>query len=361
MSNFRTFNFLVFLIANVFIFGSSANAQGPAVKSPRSIGKRNQPQLPIESKTQDLPTKSLSTPTEQTPQGLETESQPNPTPVISAEKPKPKIGFDLNSFFYGPGIAPGAPRDVNPGYDGQPTDVGLYFFNLMSLKWRFSERFAFDVQFRNQINVTNTDQTKIFDHQGQRFGISGKLFKGENWSISGAVNTDIPLEIGPNQLQGQRNAERKLLFNPGAFAFWSYTPPGTRWSGFALLSPRFFLYTDKNAVSRQDLRRSEPLAAKPEYFIFINPSINYAITPRLGVRFGTTIDYAKMVAWNEARRNYAPFELGMTYDVTPTFSIYPYILGSSPIDDSLRREQGAGNIDWQRTWSFNIWLSGSLF
>ncbi|MBX9768163.1 MAG: hypothetical protein K2X47_12895, partial [Bdellovibrionales bacterium] len=307
-----------------------------------------------------LPVKASPSPAVTPPLEMR-EPEPSQTTVLATPKAKAGLGFDLNSFFYGPGIATGAPGDVNPGYDGQPTDVGLYFFNLMSLKWRFSERYAFDVQFRNQLTVTNASEARFFDHQGQRFGISGKLLKGENWSISGAVNTDIPLEIGGTKLQGQINSERKLLFNPGAFAFWSYTPPGTRWSGFALLSPRFFIYSDANAVSRQDLKRAEPLAAKPEYFLFINPSINYAVTPRLGIRFGATIDYSKMIAWSGPKRNYAPFELGVTYDVTPTFSIYPYILGSSPIDDYLRKEQGAGNIDWRQTWSFNIWLSGSLF
>ena len=281
---------------------------------------------------------------------------PAPPPTM-----KPPLGLDLNSFFFGPGFGPGAINDVNPGYDGKPTDIGLYFFNLMSLKWRFSERYAFDVQFRHQITVTNVSHSRAFDHQGQRIGISGKLLKGENWAITGAINTDLPIEFGDTKLQGQINAERQLIINPGAFAFWSYTPPGTRWSGFALLTPRFFLYSDRNAVSRQDLQRPIPLAAKPDYFFIVNPSVNYALNPKTGIRFGTTLDFSKMVAWDAPRRNYMPFELGVTYDVTPTFSIYPYILGSSPIDDGLRKEQNAGNVDWRSTWSFNIWLSGSLF
>ncbi len=298
----------------------------------------------------------------------EAQATPGATPAASAaaaqseakksEEPqgtwasiKKNFGVDLNSFWSGPGI--GQPLGQSPGMQGTPSDTGLNFFNLVSVKWKFSDRYAFDVQLRNQIVHTNEPE---FRWQGQRFGISGKLLKGENWSLSGAINTDLPIP----GLMGQINEQRSLLFNPGAFTFFNYRPAGSRWSVFALLTPRFFIYRDRQARSVQDEASGLGAGEKPEYFLIANPSINYQVSEKVGVRFGTTLDFTKNVAWEGPRRNYMPFELGVTWDVTDSISIYPYILGSSPLDDSLRRQQGSDRA-WYQTVSVGTWVSGTLF
>lgn len=263
------------------------------------------------------------------------------------------FGLNYNSFFYGPGL--GLPLDLPPGMTGEASDTGLNFFNLISAKWKFSERFAFDIQFRNQLVITNQWE---FRHQGQRFGMSGKLLKGEDWVLSGAVNSDVPIRA----IAGQIPSERTLLFNPGMFATFSYAPKGSRWSMFALLAPRVWFYRDSGALALQDVKNGGT-NAKPEYTIYVNPSVNYAVTDKVGLRFGTTLEYAKNVGWESARRNYMPMELGVTYDISPKFSVYTYLLASTPLDDGLRRQQLKTDNppNWTQTASLNVWLSGTLF
>ena len=283
----------------------------------------------------------------------------SPSAVVEPEKPKVlnwlerNFGMNYNSFFAGPGI--GVPLSMPPGLTGEAADSGLNFFNLVSVKWKFSERFAFDVQFRNQLVVTNRWE---FRHQGQRFGISGKLLKGEDWVIAGAINSDVPI----GSFAGQIPSERTLILNPGMFATFDYTPAGSKWSVFALLAPRVWFYRDRNAVALQDVGNGGT-NAKNEFSIYVNPSVNYAATPKLGFRLGTTIEYSKNIGWSSARRNFMPFEFGVTYDISPKLSVYTYLLTSTPLDDGLRREQlGTSNPpDWTRTASLNVWLSGTLF
>jgi len=274
-----------------------------------------------------------------------------------------KIGLNYNSFFAGPG--PGLPVGQTPYFTGGPGDTGLNFFNLVSLKYKFSERYAFDVQFRNQLVVTNQ---LAFRHQGQRFGISGKLLKGKDWVLAGALNSDLPLR----PIMGQIGSDRTLLFNPGMFATFDYSPAGSRWSLFALITPRVWFYSDRNAVAVQDVRSCsdpetgaivcDPRSNKPEAILSFNPSINYAISEKTGVRLGTTLTAAKYISSQGLQRDFMPFELGFTYDLDPRFSIYTYVLTSTGLDDSVRRNlYGISRpVSWLDTMSFNLWLSGTI-
>jgi hypothetical protein len=284
--------------------------------------------------------------------------KPNTTALKKTEEPKKSwvernFGMSYNSYFYGPGF--GLPLDTPPGLTGVAADTGLSFFNLISLKWKFSERFALDVQFRNQFVVTNGFE---FRHQGQRFGISGILLKGEDWSLKGAINSDAPIPA----IAGQIPSQRKLLLNPGMFATFNYAPSGSRWSMFALLAPRMWFYSDRNALAVQDIANGGT-NNKPEYALFINPSVNYAVTEKLGLRLGTTLEYRKNIGWDSGRRNYMPMEAGVTYDISPKLNIYTYVLTSTPLDDGIRRAQLKTNNppSWSKTTSINIWLSGTLF
>lgn len=263
------------------------------------------------------------------------------------------FGVNYNSFFAGPGL--GLPLSVPPGMTGEASDTGLNFFNLISVKWKFSERFALDVQFRNQLVVTNQWE---FRHQGQRLGISGTLLKGEDWALSGAVNSDVPIA----SIAGQIPSQRTLLLNPGLFGTFSYNPKGSRWSLFALLAPRVWFYSDRNAIAIQDAANGGT-SNKPEYAIFVNPSVNYALTEKVGLRAGTTLELRKNIGWDSPRRNFMPMEIGVTYDISSKLSVYTYLLASTPLDDSLRRQQLKTDNppDWTRTASINVWLSGTLF
>jgi hypothetical protein len=269
---------------------------------------------------------------------------------------KQNFGMNYNSFFAGPGLNFANDRPV--AFTGRASDAGFNFFNLISVRWKFSQNIAFDVQFRNQLVVNNVFE---YRHQGQRFGVSGKLLSGTNWRLTGAVNTDLPIR----GIMGQIASERTLITNPGMFASYSYTPSDSRWSVFALVTPRLFFYSDRQAVSSQDVvsNPSNPQARKPEYVLVLNPSINYAVNDKTGIRFGTTLDYRKNVGFDAIRRDFMPFELGVTYDVSPAFSVYTYVMTSTPLDDQLRKDlaRGGPTVPWYQTASLNVWLSGTLF
>ncbi len=261
------------------------------------------------------------------------------------------FGVNYNSFFYGPGV--GQPLDIPPALSGGPSDVGLNFFNLISAKWKVSDRFAVDIQFRNQLVVTNAFQ---FRHQGQRFGVSGKFLKGDDWALAGAFNSDLPIP----GLMGQIPSERTLLVNPGLFGTFSWAPATSRWSFFALLAPRVWFYRDRLALASQDVLGAG-LRSKPEYTVYVNPSINYAVSDKVGLRLGTTIEYTKFVGFDSVERNYMPVEFGVEYKLSPLLNIYTYVWASTPLDDDLRRRQGFGNKSWTDSLAMNVWLSGTLF
>lgn len=266
-----------------------------------------------------------------------------------------RLSANYNSFFEGPG--PGLPLTETPSYTGDPDDTGLNFFNLVSVRYQVSDRLGLDVQFRNQWVLTNGME---FRHQGQRFGLSGRLLEGKNWDLTGAINTDLPIR----PIMGQIASERTLLLNPGLFANFTYAPSGSRWSLFALLQPRIWFYQDDQAVSRQDVARNpaNPAAGKPSYVISINPSANYALSERTGIRAGTTLEYSKFVGMERAQRGFLPLELGFTYEASSVLNIYTYVLTSTPLDDGLRRDMGvARRVPWYDTASLNLWLSGRLF
>lgn len=260
------------------------------------------------------------------------------------------IGLSYFSVFSGPGL--GQPLGYPPGMNGAPSDTGLNFFNLVSLKYKLSDRYAIDLQFRGEMVVTNKWE---YRHQGQRLGVSGDLLKGDHWKLSGAFNTDIPIPA----IMGQIPSERTLIFDPGLFAFFSYEPPGSKWSLFALLQPRIWFYRDRQALAVQDVL-SGGAVQKPEYDIYFEPTLNYAVTPKFGLRTGVTFEWTKFVGFNTVRRNYMPIELGFTYELSPKFSVYTQLLCSTPLDDGLREAQGFGNTAWWKSTSINLWLSGTL-
>jgi hypothetical protein len=96
--------------------------------------------------------------------------------------------------------------------------------------------------------------------------------------------------------------------------------------------------------------------------VSVNPSANYAVNEKVGVRLGTTLEYSKFVGIDEATRGWMPMELGVTYDVSPAFSVYTYLMSSTPLDDGMRQRAGiTENVPWYNTASINVWLSGTVF
>ncbi len=263
------------------------------------------------------------------------------------------FGLDYDSFFAGPSVID--PSGIPPGFTGKQNDSGLNFFNYISFKYKISSRYALDLQFRNQIVVTNGLQ---FRHQGQRLGVSGTLLRGKNWSVKGAINSDIPLA----PFMGQIASERTLIFNPGLFASLYWEPSRSQWSVYAFMTPRVWFYSDPHSLSAQD-RYSGGLMNKPQYDFHINPSINYRLNDFLSWRLGFTLEFLKNIGWSKIQRTYLPIDSGLIWKLTQTSSVYAYIMTSTPLDDSVRTYQlGTDHTPgWLQTASFNLWFYGAAF
>lgn len=286
------------------------------------------------------------------------------------------FGLTYFSFFDGPGLT--GNFGVTPNWLGKPLDDGLSFFNLVSLQYRFSETLAIDLQTRTQIllnNGTDTAQFQQFRWQSPRIGVSGKLLSGEDWSVSGAINTDFPYSFPAPFGGGLLATQRTVVFNPGLFANFRYTPKGTNWSFFTLLTPRYFFYADRDAAEPQLAQGGLSPGLKPELVLQISPSAIYALNEKLGLRFGTIIDFRKLVlsGWNPlsvslntsdansaAWRLWAtPIQLGFNYDLSKAFSVYTF-LNTYPIAAQRVRRDGT-QAGFTETVSVNMWLSGTIF
>jgi hypothetical protein len=257
------------------------------------------------------------------------------------------VGLTYFTFFDGPGV--GEPLGNPPGVLGRPSDSGLNFWTNLSLRGKISDRFAVDYQFRLQQVVTNELE---FRDQGGRLGISGTLLKGADWSLTGALNSDIP---GVGQIPSQRT----LIVNPGLFASFNYRPQGSRWSVFSLVAPRFFFYRDADAMAQQDTAQGLLPGMKPQVALQFQPSINYAFNERHGARLGVMLDVRKQVAWDSFRRWFWPVDVGYTYSFSKRFNLYPHFRFSGPWDNSLRSSLGV-NVPWTHTASVGLWINGVI-
>lgn len=194
-----------------------------------------------------------------------------------------------------------------------------------------------------------------FRDQGGRLGISGKLLAGDDWSLTGALNSDIPGV-------GQITTQRTLIVNPGLFASFNYRPKGSRWSLYALLAPRVFIYRDRMAMSDQDVLSNLAPGMKPEVMLYANPSINYALDDKSGLRLGMVVDYRKQAGTAGLNRWFAPVDFGYTYTLNKYLSIYPFVAVSTPMDNALREQltRSGTPAAWYDTTRVGMWINGTL-
>lgn len=290
-----------------------------------------------------------------------------------ATKPS-SIGLSYFTFFDGPALF-GDPG-VTPNWLGKPLDDGLSLFNLISFQWRFSERWALDLQTRTQVLLNNGTGTEVFRQfrwQSPRIGISGKLASGEDWSLSGAINSDFPYFLPSPFGGGFTSVQRTVIFNPGMFAAFSWKPKGSRWSLFSLITPRFFFYADRSAAEPQFAQAGLDPKLKPEFVLQLSPSVNYALGERTSLRLGTVLDYRKLVlsGWNpfsasldttatsEAWRLWAtPLMVGVNHEFDRALSVYAYV-NSYPIGAQRQRRDGT-RATFAETLSVGAWVSGTI-
>ncbi|MBX9769324.1 MAG: hypothetical protein K2X47_18750, partial [Bdellovibrionales bacterium] len=252
----------------------------------------------------------------------------NPAPEVVEQAPKVKslkdrLGITLTSQFAGPalefspktetfnsstgrysysGVGAAPPTSI-----GSPAAEGYQAFNLVSLRFKnLFGNYALDVQTRFRL-VFNDDrfpsrraQTfQVFRWEAPRFGISGRLFGGESWMITGALNSDLPYTF-PEPFTGFQAKGRTLLATPGMFANLRVAPAGTRFSFFSILNPRFLIYEDRNAAEAEFLSQGLSGDMKAEFVIQVWPTLNYKLSDIWDLSLGTALTIEKQVqsSWN---------------------------------------------------------------
>jgi hypothetical protein len=286
------------------------------------------------------------------------------------------LGITYFSTLFGPGLHPDQ-FAFFPNQLGNPDSDGVFLVNQVSFRFKFSKDLALDFQTRFKFNLNNYTQTGNFSHlrwEAPRIGLSGKLLTAGDWTLIGAVNTDFPYFLPP-PLTVYQAVQRTVIFAPGMFASLRYEPKESKWSFFSVLSPRYFLYKDRNVAEPQNAAAGFLPQNKPELIIALQPTLNYALTPRLKFTLGTVIDYRKQVIsnWNILdasihangsdpawRLNAIPINLGVTYTFGPALTIFPYI-STFPIAaqrvDVVTQKQAT----LLETTSVGMWISGTLF
>lgn len=260
----------------------------------------------------------------------------------ATSKPKSKIGISYALFFSGPGLKEETLR-APPNQFGRPEDDGINSFNVISLRYKAWETWAIDFQTRTVVLFNNGVQSKDFSNfrwEAPRVGVSGSIAKGETWSLTGAINSDFP-SVLPSPLTGFTARQRETLANPGFFAIFNYKPASSRWSVFSFISPRYFIYGDRNAAEPQLMRGGFSPQNKAELNLAFAPAVSYRLSDQLAASVGTEIIYTKQVgsSWNPLngsmqsngssdawRLAAVPFRLGATYATRDSgFRVFPYV------------------------------------
>lgn len=250
------------------------------------------------------------------------------------------FGMNYFSFWEGPSLEDGM---TGKNELSRPLDTGLSLFNLVSITYKLTDRYNLDIQ--NRIELIHTQENE-WRFQGIRAGISGKLMKGENWSLKGAVNTDVP------ELNGRDASARTVIFNPGVFAglSWDIAP---KWSLYTILSPRLFFYRDNQAVEEEWLLAGRSPGEKPRAIIQASPTLNYALNDKFGLRTGLDLQFRQFVESSPGflKRWPTSWSVGPTFNIHKSLHMYTYVQ-TWPFD-------GIGLT--QETASLGMWISGILF
>jgi hypothetical protein len=289
---------------------------------------------------------------------------------------KNTVGITYFSFLYGPGLHPDN-TTISPNQLGKPENDGVSIQNQFSIRYKFSNNLALDFQNRFRVflnNGTNSDSFSTVRWETPRIGLSGKLLYGDDWSLTGAVNTDFPYFL-PTPLTGYQAQQRTVVFNPGMFASFRYDPKRSRWSLFSVVSPRFFFYSDRSAGEPQLKAAGFVPENKPEFIIAFQPTINYRLTENSKLTVGTSIDYRKQVIsdWNifnasllsngesDAWRLYAvPLNVGVSYAFSPAVTIFPFV-STYPIAIQRKDANTGTQASLLEVTSVGMWINGTIF
>lgn len=237
---------------------------------------------------------------------------------------------------------------------GGRLDDGLQLFNLISTTYKLSDRVGLDLQTRlEHIPITFRGDLKgdrptqpSWRFQGLRIGISGKLLAGDRWSLRGAFNTDVP------ELNGRDARLRRTIFNPGLFTGFNYQFD-SRWSFYAILSPRIFFYSDNDAVEPEWAASGRSAGEKPRMILAADPSINYAINDRVGLRGGLGLSFRQFVESDIMflKRWPTSASAGPTFKINKHLNLWTYVM-TWPFDGMKSHIEST---------SWGAWINGVIF
>lgn len=286
-----------------------------------------------------------------------------------------RLGINYFTFFNGPGLHPDH-LEFNPNQMGNPGNDGINAQTQISVRYKFSDALALDFQSRFYVifnNYTENEKFSPFRWETPRIGVSGLLLSGSDWTLAGAINTDFP-HFFPTPLSGYQAKQRTVIFNPGLFAKFNYAPKNSRWSVFSVVSPRYFFYADREAAEVQLTNAGFDPGSKPELILALKPTLNYSLSEKLSLSTGTSIDYRKQVmsSWNildatlvtnEATQAWVldavPLTLGVTYAVSPTITIFPYVSTFPIAVQRIDRKSGTQASLFESA-SIGMWINGTI-
>lgn len=301
---------------------------------------------------------------------------------------KDYLGMTYFVFFNGPGLL--ADRmDATPGAFGTASNNGINTFNVLSFRYKLNPDLGIDFQTRSQVfynarSEWNASDTKRFSDgrprgfqnfrwESPRLGISGMLIKGKEWKLKGALNTDLPHFL-PEPFTGFIAKQRTVLFSPGLFANLTYNPTGSRWSLFSIVSPRFLFYSDRTAVTPDELNSGFKWQNKPELVLEASPTVNYQLTEKVDISVGTRLIYTKQVgsSWNPFDATMVsnsvspswvlaplPLTTGVAVKINSALRLYPFIQ-TFPIASQRVDARTGAQAGFLETASIGMWINGTI-
>lgn len=296
--------------------------------------------------------------------------------VSPLKKLKDYMGVTYFSIFNGPGLIPDQ-FHYSPNNLGKSSNGGLNLLNQFSIRLKFFDNLALDLQNRFYLIFNNATQKSNFQQlrwEAPRVGISGRLLSGNDWSLTGAINTDFPYFF-PTPISGYQVQQRTVIFDPGMFARFKYEPKFSRWTIYSVVNPRFYLYRDRLAAEPEFFSSGYTVGNKPELILSFQPTVNYRLTHKLLVSIGSVFDYRKYIrsSWNmfngslitngnsDAWRLAAvPIMLGLTYEFSADTLIFPYLTAYPIAKQRLDAESGY-QASFLESTSVGLLLSGTLF